>query len=173
MAATQFLPIAELQKLQYFVRYATRSVADGVLNSTTTVTSATAAFTSADVGASISGTGIPGGATITTVNSGTSVTISAAATATNTGVTLTITQTTSNAVTSLGTALNSAFAATAGNIQTWQDTTSGQTTNCVIDSGNTSVLSVAVGNWVGWNNGGWQQYTPSQMTANFVQYFLT
>lgn len=67
-----------------------RSVTDGATNTNTTVTSATAAFTSADIGKSISGTGIPAGATITAVASGTSVTISAAATATATGVTLRI-----------------------------------------------------------------------------------
>src|SRR5690349_3933121 len=41
---------------------ASRSVTDGVTNSTTTVTSATAAFTSADVGKQISGGSIPTGA---------------------------------------------------------------------------------------------------------------
>lgn len=72
-----------------------RKVTDGAttLNSTT-VTSATAAFTTdpmigSDVGRTIAGAGVPAGATITAVNSATSVTISAAATATATGVTLT------------------------------------------------------------------------------------
>jgi hypothetical protein len=41
-----------------------RFVADAVLNSSTTVTSATAAFTSADVGSFITGAGIPALATI-------------------------------------------------------------------------------------------------------------
>jgi len=67
-----------------------RSVADGVLNSTTTVTSATAAFTALDVGQGIAGAGIPAGAYIVTVTNGTTVVISAAATATGSGVTLTI-----------------------------------------------------------------------------------
>lgn len=67
-----------------------RSVADGVTNSTTTVTSATAAFTANDIGQAITGAGIPAGSTITAVGSGTSVTISQAATASATGVTLTI-----------------------------------------------------------------------------------
>ena len=62
-----------------------------MLNSSTTVTSATAAFTSADVGSFITGAGIPAGATITVVTNATTVTISAAATATATGVTITIT----------------------------------------------------------------------------------
>lgn len=76
----------------------TRTVTDGVTtNTSTTVTSATGAFVGpgqggvgGDVGALISGAGIPAGAYIVVVNSATSVTISAAATATATGVTLTI-----------------------------------------------------------------------------------
>jgi hypothetical protein len=67
-----------------------RTVNDGVTASNTTVTSATAAFTAADVGHAISGGTIPAGATITIVGSGTSVTISAAATGSGGSVTLTI-----------------------------------------------------------------------------------
>jgi hypothetical protein len=63
---------------------------DGVLNSTTLVTSATAAFTQADVGRTITGTGIPAGTTITAVASATNITISQAATATGGGVSITI-----------------------------------------------------------------------------------
>lgn len=69
----------------------TRTVADGVTNSTTTVTSATAAFTSADIGRPISGAGIPTGATIVTVTSATAVVISSAATASASGVSVTVT----------------------------------------------------------------------------------
>jgi hypothetical protein len=68
----------------------TRTVTDGVLNGTTTVTSATAAFVAGDVGNAIIGPGIPVGATITVRNSATSVTISVAATLTASGVSLTI-----------------------------------------------------------------------------------
>lgn len=68
-----------------------RTVIDGVTTAaSTTVTSATAAFTSADVGRTIAGGSIPAGATITAVNSGTEVVISAAAAASATGVTLTL-----------------------------------------------------------------------------------
>lgn len=68
-----------------------RTVTDGVTtNSSTTVTSATAAFTIADIGRTITGTNIPALATIVTVGSATSVTISAAATGSGTGITLTI-----------------------------------------------------------------------------------
>lgn len=63
---------------------------DAVLNSTTTVTSATAAFTQDDVGKTITATGIPADTTISAVGSATSITLSAAATATATGVTITI-----------------------------------------------------------------------------------
>lgn len=67
-----------------------RAVADGVLNTTTTVTSATAAFVQDDVGSPISATGIPSGTTIASVESATSITLSAAATATASSVALTI-----------------------------------------------------------------------------------
>jgi hypothetical protein len=63
---------------------------DAVLNTTTTVTSATAAFTSADVGRTISGTGIPAATTIASVTNATTIIMSAAATATAAGVTITL-----------------------------------------------------------------------------------
>jgi hypothetical protein len=62
-----------------------RSVADGVTNGTTTVTSATAAFTAADVGRPVSGTDIPANTTIASVTNGTTVVLSQAATGTHSG----------------------------------------------------------------------------------------
>jgi uncharacterized phage protein gp47/JayE len=59
-------------------------------NTDATVTSATGAFTDADIGRSVTGTGIPGGATIASVNSATSIELSAAATATAAGVMLSL-----------------------------------------------------------------------------------
>lgn len=53
-------------------------------NASTALTAPTSTFTSADVGATISGTGIPVGATITAVTDGTNATLSAAATASGT-----------------------------------------------------------------------------------------
>ena len=68
-----------------------RSVSDGATtNSSTTVTSSTAAFTIADEGKTIAGTNIPSGSIISKVGSATSVTISQAATGTGTSITLTI-----------------------------------------------------------------------------------
>lgn len=64
--------------------------ADAVLNSTTLLTSATAAFTAADIGRRIEGAGIPSFTTIAAVASGTNITLSQAATATGGGVTITI-----------------------------------------------------------------------------------
>ena len=64
--------------------------ADGVLNSTTTVTSAAAGFNGADVGRTITGTGIPGGTTIASVTNATTAIMSAAATATASSVTITL-----------------------------------------------------------------------------------
>jgi hypothetical protein len=66
-----------------------RSVTDAVLNSTTTVTSATASFVASDAGRPVTGTGIPAGATIASVTNGTTIVLSAAATATATAVALT------------------------------------------------------------------------------------
>ena len=74
----------------YLVSNLGATFGDGVLNSTATLTSATAAFTGADVGRSVTGTGIPAATTILTVNSATNVTLSAAATATAAGVNITI-----------------------------------------------------------------------------------
>ncbi len=71
---------------------AARTVSDGVTSSgTATVTSATAAFTSADIGSTISGTNIPVGSRIIAVGSGTSVTISNNATGSGSGISITIT----------------------------------------------------------------------------------
>jgi hypothetical protein len=65
----------------------TRSVADGVTtNASATLTSATAAFTSSDVGNPITGTNIQAGTTISAVNSATSITMSKTATATGNGL---------------------------------------------------------------------------------------
>ena len=66
-----------------------RSVTDGVLNSTTALTSATASFTSADVGRLVVATGVPADTYIDAYVSGTQVTLSAAATATASSVSVT------------------------------------------------------------------------------------
>lgn len=67
-----------------------RAFDDGVTVVGTTVTSASANFTAADVGRGISGTDIPVGATIASRQSATSITLSAAATAAATGAVITI-----------------------------------------------------------------------------------
>jgi hypothetical protein len=67
-----------------------RTVTDAVLNGTTTLTSASATFTTGDIGRSIVGPGIPPGTTIASRTSGTEVELSAAATASGPGVRVTI-----------------------------------------------------------------------------------
>lgn len=68
-----------------------RSFSDGATTSgSATLTSSTANFTSADLGRSVSGSGIPLSTTILAVNSATSVTLSSNATATATGVSITL-----------------------------------------------------------------------------------
>lgn len=71
---------------QTTISEAFRQVSDGVINGTTTFTSATAVFTTADEGKYIVAAGIPAGTTILTRNSATNVTMSAAATTSATGV---------------------------------------------------------------------------------------
>lgn len=68
-----------------------RTVTDGVTNTDTSLTSATAAFTSADVGRAVTGAGIPANTVISSVTSSTAVVLSKATTATATGVSVTIT----------------------------------------------------------------------------------
>lgn len=71
--------------------HVTRVVTDGATTTTSpTVTSATGAFKTSDVGAPISGAGIPVATTIIAVVNSTTITMSANATATATGVTVTI-----------------------------------------------------------------------------------
>ena len=67
-----------------------QSFADGVENSTTTFTSASANFVANDVGKAITGTNIPAGTTIATRNSSTSILLSQAATATASSIPFTI-----------------------------------------------------------------------------------
>lgn len=71
---------------------ATRSFAVSTTSGSTTITSTANGFLPTDVGASISGTGIPAGATITAVASASSATLSAAATATGTNITGTLSE---------------------------------------------------------------------------------
>jgi prepilin-type N-terminal cleavage/methylation domain-containing protein len=68
-----------------------RAVSDGVItNGSSTFTSATAGFSSADVGKALIGTGIPSGTTIQSYSSATTVVMSANATASTTGTAVTI-----------------------------------------------------------------------------------
>lgn len=78
-------------RLLYAPPTAATVVADGATtNADATLTSATAAFVAADVGAPISGSGIPAGTYIASVTNGTTVEMSANATATASGVSVTI-----------------------------------------------------------------------------------
>ena len=70
--------------------YLGRSITDGVLNGTTTLTSQTASFSSNDVGDLLIGTGIPSNTTISAFVNSTTVTMSHAATTSATNVHVTI-----------------------------------------------------------------------------------
>lgn len=67
-----------------------RTVANAVLNGTTTVTSSTIAFTSADVGRLVVAEGVPAGTVVATVTNSTTAVLSATATESATGVVLVI-----------------------------------------------------------------------------------
>lgn len=70
----------------------TRTVADGVTNTDTSLVSATAAFTAADVGSMVWGIGIPPNTHIVSRTNATTVVLSAATTATASGVTIIISE---------------------------------------------------------------------------------
>lgn len=79
-------------------------------------------------------------------------------------------QTTTSALQS---ALNTAFGATAGNVQVFADTTSGQTTNALVVANDATVLSVPVASWISYINGSWVQLTTAQLNAQYTQYFTS
>lgn len=119
----------------YYADVISRSITDAVLNGTTTVTSATANFTSADVGATLASSGnIASGTYISSVTNSTTVVISAAASVSATGVPVTIgggnvsNYTTWAYQTVTSTAANVSFNSSAGS--TWFAGTNGTTRQC-------------------------------------------
>lgn len=79
----------------------------------------------------------------------------------------------SGTVSAFQTALNTAFGATAGNIQCMADTTTGQTANALVIVNDNFVMSVAPSNVVSWTGGQWVQLSPTQLAAQYVQYFTS
>jgi prepilin-type N-terminal cleavage/methylation domain-containing protein len=73
------------------IQYGGRSLSDASITSgSANLTSATGAFTSADLGKSVTGSNIPSGTTVSTVSSSTAIVMSASATATASGATVRI-----------------------------------------------------------------------------------
>lgn len=86
--ATGFVSVLDLDTR--FAGDGIRTVADGATtNTSTTLTSATAAFVAGDAGKRVTGLGIPRGTTIASVTNSTTVELDQAATATATGVSVT------------------------------------------------------------------------------------
>lgn len=79
-------------------------------------------------------------------------------------------QTTTSA---LATALNTAFGATAGLVQCFADTTTGQTTNALVVANDATVLTVPVASWITYTGGTWIQLTTAQLNASWTQYFTS
>lgn len=77
-------------RLTYALPASATVISDGVSNSTTTITSASASFTQADVGATITGTDLPAAVYIASVTNGTTAILSAAATGSGSARTWTI-----------------------------------------------------------------------------------
>jgi hypothetical protein len=67
-----------------------RTTTVGITNTSAALTAVAGTFSFEDIGRTISGTGIPGGATIAAVASGTAATLSAPATATNASLSATL-----------------------------------------------------------------------------------
>ena len=176
--ASEFLLAATINRF-YFTQHAgLRTVADGVTASSTSVTSATANFSSTyDVGATIAGTGIPNGATISSVTNSTTVVISSAATATGTGISLTITRTNTLGNSGFQAALIADWGSSGTVAQilpsTFQVlTNSNSPTTALAIISPTLVLSVAPGQWVGSNgSNGWQVMNANQMTSGANQVY--
>lgn len=154
--ATEFLAVPDIKRYS-FTQYpaAARTVTDGVTtNASTSVTSATAAFTALDVGATIAGTGIPGGTTIASVTNATTVVTSAASTATGSSLSLTITRTNPNAIAAFQTAYQADISVLATTQALY--TTAVPTVAVVITPSSGPVLSVNPTDWLGYNYGNWQ-----------------
>lgn len=74
----------------------------------------------------------------------------------------------SAAITTLQTALTNAY--TDLSVQVFQDTTENQTNNAVIVINDSQVISVAPGNYVGYNQGSWSQYGATDFGNKFTAY---
>jgi hypothetical protein len=83
----------------------------------------------------------------------------------------------SSTVSALNTDIQGAFATTVGTVVVQADTVTGQTSNALVISNDNTVFSVAPGNWVGYNNGQWTQWTNAQMAGGpstvFTPYFTS
>jgi hypothetical protein len=172
--AVEYLPTATIQRFYFTTYVGTRVVTDGVTtNTSTTLTSATAAFSSFDVGAAITGTGIPGGATIASVTNATTVVLSAAATATGSGVSVTIARTTANGLAGFQAALIADWGAS-GTISAQLPSTfqvlvnsNAPTVALVLVNANL-ILSVPRDSVVGFNQGSWQVLTAAALAASYT-----
>jgi hypothetical protein len=84
----------------------------------------------------------------------------------------------SSTVSAFNTALQGAFATASVVIQVQADPNTGKTSNAqVIINDSQQVISVAPNNWLGFNSGVWEQYTPAQMNGDinslFTPYFTS
>jgi len=163
--ATEFLSTPTIQRFFFTVHPGLRIVTDGVTATSTSLTSVTAAFVASDVGATVTGAGIAGGTTISSVTNGTTVVLSAATTASASGVTVTITKTNAFALSTFQTAVNADFASVFSPVPTLVTQPAAPSVALLIVSPS-QVLSISPGQYVGYNYGNWQVLPSSAMNGS-------
>ncbi len=163
--ATEFLSTPQIQRYYFSLHPGLRSVADGTTAVSTAVTSATANFVASDVGATITGGTIPGGATIASVTNSTTIVLSAPATQVASGVTLTITKTAAFCLSTFQTVVNADFASTFTTVPTLVNQPGALLVALFIVSPS-QVLSISPGQYLGYNYGTWQVLPASSMTGS-------
>lgn len=165
MATQEFLLTSAINRYYFSKNLTLRSVADAVTATSTSLTSATAAFSASDVGAGVTGAGIAGGTTISSVTNATTVVLSAATTASASGVTVAITRTNTLGLAAFQTAINTDLAAYFTTVPTLVTQPSAPSTAILIVNPNL-ILSIPAGSWVGFNGGNWQVMPDAAMQGS-------
>lgn len=163
--ASEFLSTPVIHRYYFTQHLGLRTVTDGATATSTALTSATANFVAADVGATVTGSGIPGATTIASVTNATTVVLSASTTATAGSVSVTIARTNTLGLSSFQTAINADFASYFTTVPQLFATTAAPSVALLIVSP-TLVLSINPGQWIGFNYGNWQVLANSVMAGS-------
>jgi hypothetical protein len=164
--ASEFLLTSDIKRYYFTQNLTLRSVTDAVTATSTSLTSATAAFSASDVGAAVTGAGIQASTTIASVTNATTVVLSQATTASASGVTVTITRTNNLGIAAFQTAINTDFASVFSPVPTLVVPGAANTPVLIVNS--TLALSIPPGAWLGYNAGNWQVLTTAQLNSLFT-----